>query len=232
MTNSQNIPKPKTMKTKLFSLTIIFTLAATLAFAQGTSFGIIGGVNMQNLNGKNISGDKLENDMIIGYHVGVNAQIPIAPQFYFQPGLMFATKGGEDTEGLLTSKFNLSYIELPLNFVYKAELGGGYFMLGFGPYVAYAIGGKATIKGGPVTLESDIEFKKTVEIGDPLTTFYFKPFDAGANIFFGYELAMGLFAQLDAQLGLININPEDNRLPDNKLAIKNTGFGLSLGYRF
>ncbi len=220
------------MKTRLFSLTIIFTLASTLAFAQGTSFGIIGGVGMQNLNGKNMSGDKLENDMIIGYHVGVNAQIPIAPQFYFQPGLLFSTKGGEDTEGIITSKTNLSYIELPLNLVYKAELGGGYFMLGFGPYVAYAIGGKSTVKGGPITLESDIEFKNTVVIGDPLTTPYYKPLDAGANIFFGYELAMGLFVQLDAQLGLIKINPEDKRLPDNDLAIKNTGFGLSLGYRF
>ena len=220
------------MKTRLFSLTIIFTLAATLAFAQGTgtSFGIIGGVNMQNLNGKNMLGDKLENDMIIGYHVGVNAQIPIAPQFYFQPGLLFSTKGGDDTKSSITSKTNLSYIELPLNFVYKAELGSGYFMLGFGPYVSYAIGGKATY--GPVTVTKDIEFQKTVEIGDPLLTPYFKPLDAGANIFFGYELAMGVFAQFNAQLGLININPEDKRFPDSKEVIKNTGFGLSIGYRF
>ena len=219
------------MKTRIFFLTMIFTLAASFTFAQGTSFGIIGGASMQNLNGKNIVGDKLENDMIIGYHVGVNAQIPIAPQFYFQPGLLFSTKGGEDTKGLITSKTNLSYIELPLNFVYKAELGSGYFMLGFGPYVAYAIGGKVTY--GPVTVTKDIEFKNTVEIGDPtITTPYFKPLDAGANIFFGYELAMGAFIQFDAQLGLININPEYKILPDSKEVIKNTGFGLSLGYRF
>ncbi len=229
------------MKTRTVSLLMIFTLTATLAFSQGNgdsrmSFGILGGVNMQNLNGKDVDGDKLENDMIIGFHVGVNVQIPIAPQFYFQPGLMFGTKGGENSSTILTSTitstFKLSYIELPLNLVYKAQLGSGYFMLGFGPYVAYGIGGKATIEGGPVTLESDIEFKKEVEIGDPLTTIYFKPFDAGANIFFGYELPMGIFAQLDAQLGLININPDDKRFPDNKLAMKNTGFGLSLGYRF
>lgn len=224
------------MKTRIVSLLMIFTLVGSMAaFAQGdsgTSFGIIGGVNLQNLNGKDMSGDKLENDMIIGFHAGVNVQLPIAPQFYFQPGLMFSTKGGENNDGLITSKYNLSYIELPLNFVYKGELSNGYVLLGFGPYVAYGIGGKATFEGGPVTVESDIEFKKEVEIGDPLTTSYFKPLDAGANIFFGYELASGIFAQLDAQLGLININPEDKRLPDNDLAIKNTGFGLSLGYRF
>jgi hypothetical protein len=228
------------MKTRIFSLIMILTLVVSLAaFAQGdskTSFGIIGGVNFQNLNGKDMDGDKLENDMIVGFHAGVNVQLPIAPQFYFQPGLIFSNKGAENSSTILTSTitstYKLSYIELPLNLVYKAQLGSGYFMLGFGPYVAYAIGGKATIEGGPVTLESDIEFKKEVEIGDPMTTTYFKPLDAGANIFFGYELPAGLFAQFNAQLGLININPDDKRLPDNKLAVKNTGFGLSLGYRF
>ncbi len=225
------------MKTKLFSFTLIFTLVVSQAFAQGIenskmSFGILGGVNMQNLNGKDMGGDKLENDMIVGYHAGVNVQVPVAPQFYFQPGLMFSTKGAESNDGLLTNTYKLSYVELPLNFVYKASLGSGYFMLGFGPYVAYGIGGKATYEGGSVTVESDIEFQKEVEIGDPIATTYFKPFDAGGNIFFGYELAGGLFVQFNAQLGMLDINPDDKRLPDNKLSVKNTGYGLSLGYRF
>jgi outer membrane protein OmpA-like peptidoglycan-associated protein len=34
-----------------------------------------------------------------------------------------------------------------------------------------------------------------------------------------------------AQLGMVNINPEYKILPDDKSSIKNTGFGLSLGYR-
>ncbi len=230
------------MKTRLFSITLIFILATSLAFAQGTgdsqtSFGILGGVNLQNLNGKAMNGNKLENDMIIGFHAGVNVQIPVAPQFYFQPGLMFSTKGGKSSTDflsstLLTSTYKLSYIELPLNFVYKAWLGNGYFMLGFGPYVAYGIMGKATFNSGSVTVDSDIEFKKEVVVGDPLTTAYFKPLDAGANIFFGYELAGGLFLQLNAQLGMLDINPDDKRFPDSSLSIKNTGFGLSLGYRF
>lgn len=225
------------MKIKLSFLTIIFVLIATQIFAQGTnnpktSFAIIGGVNLQNFNGKDMGGSNIKNDMIVGFHAGMNMQMPIANQFYFQPGLMFSTKGSENKDGALTSKYKLSYIELPLNFVYKAGLGSGYFMLGFGPYVAYGVGGTATFEGGPVTVESDIKFTKEVKIGDPLTTTYFKPFDAGGNIFFGYELSSGLFVQLNAQLGLISINPDDQRIPDNKLSIKNTGFGLSLGYRF
>lgn len=224
------------MKTKLCLITLMFLFATSLTFAQRTensktSFGILGGVNLQNLNGEDAGGDKLENSMIVGFHIGVNAQIPFAPEFYFQPGLMFSTKGGQNEDGLLTDTYKLSYIELPLNFVYKARLGSGYFMLGFGPYLAYGIGGKASFEGGPVTVESDIEFKNEIEVGDPLTTVYFKPFDAGANIFFGYELASGPFIQLNAQLGMINIMPDDKRFPDNDATIKNTGFGVSVGYR-
>ena len=226
------------MKTRIFSFTLLFILTTTLAFSQGienskTSFGILGGVNLQNLNGKDRSGDKLENDMLIGFHAGVNVQLPVAPQFYFQPGLLFSTKGAKNTDGLISNTYKLSYVELPLNFVYKALLGNGYFTLGFGPYLAYGIGGKALYESGSVSLETDIEFKKEVESGDPLTTAYVKPFDAGANLFFGYELPAGIFLQLNTQLGLIDINPTDNRLSgDNKSTLKNTGYGLSLGYRF
>ena len=226
------------MKTKLFSLIIIFTLIGSMAFAQGpsasrTSFAILGGVNLQNLNGKDASGNKLENDMIIGFHAGVNLQLPVAPEFYFQPGLMFSTKGAEMTDGVLTSTYKLSYVELPLNFVYKAQVGNGYFMLGFGPYVAYGIGGKAIYEGGAASVENDIEFKKEVASGDPLTTVFVKPFDAGANLFFGYELPAGLFLQVNTQLGLLDINPTDNRITgENNSTLKNTGYGLSLGYRF
>ncbi|MCA1760310.1 MAG: PorT family protein, partial [Bacteroidales bacterium] len=226
------------MNTKQFSLILIFFLIGSMAFAQGpadsrTSFAILGGVNLQNLNGKDNSGNKLENDMIIGYHAGVNIQIPLAPQFYFQPGLMYSIKGAENNEGLLNGTYNLSYVELPLNLVYKAPVGNGYFMLGFGPYVAYGIAGKATYEVGGVSAENDIEFKKEVASGDPLTTVYVKPFDAGANLFFGYELSGGLFLQLNTQLGLLDINPTDNRITgENNSTLKNTGYGLSLGYRF
>jgi hypothetical protein len=121
---------------------------------------------------------------------------------------------------------------MPLNFVYKGQLGNGFIMVGLGPYVAYGIGGKVMNEGGSVSTESDIEFKKEVVSGDPLLAVYIKPFDAGGNILFGYEMAGGLFLQMNAQLGMLNIRPDHYLLPDDKSTLKNTGFGLSLGYRF
>lgn len=208
------------MKTKLFTIALILILSAPLAIAQTgekgrMSFGILGGINFQNLNGKLSSGDKLENDMLLGFHAGVNVQIPLVPQFYFQPGLMFAIKGAKNTTAIfgseITDETKINYIEMPLNLVYKGALGNGFVMLGFGPYVAYGISGKRIIQGSSLTFERDVDYNA---------------FDAGGNIFAGYETASGIFFQLDTQFGMININPDDNR------TTKNTGFGLSLGYRF
>jgi len=228
------------MRSKLISLALVLVLAAPLAIAQSTdkgktSFAILGGVNFQNLTGKDNNGDKLANDMLVGFHAGMNIQIPIAPQFYFQPGLLFSTKGAKNSYGSLTGTYKLSYIELPLNLVYKGDVGDGFVMLGFGPYLGFGIGGKSSIINESTTYEKDIVFKSTVESGDDLVTAYFKAFDAGANIFAGFEMGGGLFIQLNAQLGLVKINPADNRIIQvysDKLSIKNTGFGLSLGYRF
>lgn len=235
--NQIHLLKNFIMNTRQGLILIVLVLCASSAIAQSngarqTSYAVLGGVNFQNLNGKNNNGDKLENDLIVGYHFGVNVQIPLAPEFYFQPGLQFGAKGAKNKISDLSTSYRLSYIELPLNFVYKAMLGNGYFFLGFGPYVAYGVGGKANYENGSLSSESKIKFQNEVVSGDPLTTVYFKPLDVGGNIFFGYELVGGLFLQLNAQLGLININPDHYLFPDDNTTLKNTGFGLSLGYRF
>lgn len=196
------------------------------------TFGILGGVNFQNLNGKDMLGDKLENDLILGFHAGLQTQIPIAPEFYFQPGLLFSTKGAKNTDGPITNTFKLSYLELPLNFVYKALLGNGHFMLGLGPYIGMGIGGRGISEGGSLSFDRNIEFKNEVDLADPFTTPYFRRMDVGGNLFFGYEFASNLFFQLNTQIGLVGINPEYTAFPDDKSIIKNTGFGASVGYNF
>lgn len=225
------------MKNGLGLLAIILMFFVSTAEAQltdkgGFTFAVLGGVNFQNINGKDASGDNLENDLITGFHAGVQARIPLVPGFYLQPGVLYTTKGAKNTDGAFNSTYKLSYIEVPLNLVYRATVGVGSFFLGFGPYVAYGIGGTSTYNGGSGSVKSDIEFQNTVELNDPLLTTYIKPLDAGGNIFFGYELGSGLFAQFNAQLGMLNIHPDDKRILNDKTSLKNTGFGLSAGYRF
>jgi len=226
------------MKTKLISLALILMLSASMAIGQSTekgktSFAILGGANFQNLTGKDNNGDKLTNDMLTGFHAGFNIQMPVAPDFYFQPGLQYAMKGAQQEMTLTKAAsddnmvIHLSYIEVPLNLLFKPQLGSGHLLLGFGPYVAYGISGKMKYKDN----SEDIEFKGKVSETDP-DLFYVRPFDAGANIFVGYELPVGLFFHFNTQLGLLNLEPEYEGATDDKTKINNTGFGFSAGFRF
>jgi len=219
--------KTNNMKIRIIAILLTFVVALPFASGQKPSFGILGGANFQNINGKSVFGDKFENKIIPGFHAGFDIQIPLVPDFYFQPGLLFTTKGCKDFENNDNLKVNISYLELPLNLVYKPLVGKGHFMLGFGPYLGYGISGK--IKSGEAS--NDIEFRNKVD-SHIVTTLILRPFDAGANIFAGYELPAGLFFRLNAQLGLIKINPEYTYLPESDYLLKNTGFSLSAGFRF
>lgn len=221
-------------------LSLVFAGALSLfsmaTFAQsasvqtgGTTFGVRAGLNLQNINGRDESDDRLENKLVPRFHVGVNAEIPVAPEFYVQPGILFSTKGAKFDESFSGDpKLNLSYIEVPINFLYKPTLGAGKLLVGFGPYFAYGIGGKVKTEGEDV----DVKFKGKVKAGDDPNLVYFKPFDAGANILFGYEFSNRFSAQLNAQLGLVNINSDYDGFPDSDARAANTGFGVSVGYRF
>ena len=228
---------------KRISLILVMALGSLFSQAQqtvknsgGTSFGLRAGVNFQNITGKDEDGNKLENDLLTGFNIGINAEIPLAPQFYFQPGLLFTTKGAKSEDLILgqtiKGKINIYYVELPLNFLYKPMMGQGRLLMGFGPYVALGVGGKATYEGGGSSLSEDIEFKKTVKLSDPDDVFYVRPMDAGANLLFGYQFANKVSIQLNAQLGLTKINPEYEGASNDRTEAKNTGFGISLGYRF
>ena len=85
------------MKTKIVIATALAFLVTANVFAQnnGISFGARAGVNFQNLTGKYSNGDKYSNKLIPGFNVGANAEIPVATDFYLQPGLLFTTKGAK-----------------------------------------------------------------------------------------------------------------------------------------
>lgn len=191
-----------------------------------TTFGIRAGVNFQNINGKQATGQELENKLKRGFHAGVNAEIPIGPGFYIQPGLLYSMKGAKYYSG---SKLSLNYIEVPVNLVYKPILGTGNMVLGFGPYVALGVGGKYEDPNGNSV---DVVYNKKVDY--TVAAAQVRPLDAGGNFLAGYEFANKFSVQLNAQLGLVDINPETEFSPPggDETRWRNTGWGLSLGYRF
>ncbi|HEV8270121.1 MAG TPA: hypothetical protein VGQ04_02380, partial [Chitinophagaceae bacterium] len=69
---------------KRISLIAVMVLGMIFSKAQqktsptgGTSFGLRAGVNFQNINGKDENDDKLKNDMLTGFNIGINAEIPV-----------------------------------------------------------------------------------------------------------------------------------------------------------
>src|SRR6185295_9214508 len=175
------------MKTGLITAAFLMCFSIASTAQSPVSFGLRGGVNFQNLNGKNESGGNLDNKLKVGVNVGVTADIPVAaPDYFVQTGLLFSTKGAKVEAGNITNKINLSYLEIPITFLYKPVVGEGRLLLGVGPYLGFAVGGKADY--GDINFDND-----------------FKRFDAGGNLLFGYEFTPKISAQLNAQLGLVNI---------------------------
>jgi hypothetical protein len=237
-------------KTMISFMTVAAVFAVTGAIAQTTTtttttstatigrttFGVRAGINFQTINGKNANGNKLKYDLIPGFNAGVNVEIPIAPDFYVQPGLLFTTRGSKYDRTISNQTFtqtvHLSYLEIPVNLVYKPLLGTGHLIAGIGPYVDFGVGGNVKYEGAGAMTDQDVKFKNEITASDNDNYAYYRRVGAGANVLFGYEFANKLSFQLNAQLGLTDINPKDNSIADTEATAKHTGFGISAGYRF
>jgi hypothetical protein len=209
---------------KYFFISILVLLTGATGFSQEIRPAILGGVNFQNITGKNQTGGTLENTFLPGFHLGANVLMPITPEIGFQPGIIFSVKGAEFAETPET-KYRINYLEVPLNLVYRGAAGNSSVYFGFGPYAAFALGGQVSVAG----VEADLKFDNDILLWNPQVI---RRFDAGANIFAGYELGAGLFLKINGQLGLTKINPEADFIPGDNRSWKNLGFGISAGFRF
>lgn len=222
----------------IFITTMSFTAVAQQygPNTEGVSFGIKVGFDMQNFVGDDIDDAKLKP----AYHIGLFTEVPVAPDFYAQTGLFLNSKGARYEEilvfdgvelGAVEKTLRINYVEIPINFLYKPIVGNGIVTFGGGPYVAYAVAGQYEFSDENQTTEGDIEFTNNVRVEEDDLGAYFRPFDAGVGIVFGYEFNNRIGLQLNTQIGLTNILPDvEGQSPDT--SVKNIGFGVSLGYRF
>jgi hypothetical protein len=229
------------MKKKLLVFVLIFTVIVPQTFAQkrrkntdtgGIHFGILAGGGLQTLYGTDYWGEKLDNKLNPGFHAGANVNLPLFADLWIQSGVMFSTKGAKQniiTEDI-TKTINLAYAEVPLNVLYRPQLGDGHLLIGAGPYVSYGILGNERTKIGTITTELKVKYIADAT-NESSSYVYYRGLDAGANIFFGYELYSGIFMQINGQMGFLKVNSEYG-LPNDQTSKMNFGFGLSAGYRF
>ena len=228
---------------KLYLITLLLSLTGAINMANAqTKVGIKAGVNFSNVMMNDENGNKTSTQSMPGILLGFTVDIPITGDFYIQPALQYSRKGyQQETGGFYGSatnfKVDVSYIEVPVNLLYKPHLGAGNLLLGAGPYIGYGTGGKwksdtdAAIGDMIIGNKGDVIFRNDAMDGGDLNSYsYGKPLDYGLNFLAGYEFFGRLSIQLGVQLGLANLEPEIEGIKrEGKL--KNAGFGISLGYK-
>ncbi len=203
------------MKKALLSVAALLIAGAT--FAQ-TKFGIVAGPSFSSYTTK-VNGDKETSDLLTNFRAGLTADLQLADEFYIQPSLLYTGKGGKEEVLGFDTKARINYLELPINFMYKPEVGNGNLFIGLGPYFALGLNGTNETVINDAVVKSDIDFDD--DNG-------FKRFDAGANFQVGYEMPMGLNFGLFTDLGLVNLWKDG----DSDNSFRNTAFGVTVGYKF
>jgi hypothetical protein len=217
-------------------ITLAFGIISLItAAAQGkTTIGIRAGYNFYTIHGRYANGENFWLKTEDGTHVGADVEIPIGKNLYLQPGILYNQKGANfDNYFLVWKEYHgdvkLSYIEFPLNFVFKPEMGSGHFILGAGGFIGKGIGREAGVDEGMVA----VKFKRDIDSADLYKTpFIYRPLDAGANFMAGYQFANNLFLQANGQVGLKRINPPIEGRWDGKTKHRTIGVSMSIGYRF
>ena len=232
------------MKTsKLFFPVLLFVMMAAVSTVNAQEMSIKAGANYSNVIFEGETGDRYETRFTPGFHIGLSVDVPVGGEFYIQPGARYSQKGFKQEDSGFAGTGNpfrvsVSYIELPINFLYKPTLGGGELLLGAGPYLGYGTGGKWESEE-PVVIgdiiygdQGDVHFSNdAMDGGGGNSYLYGKPLDYGVNFLVGYEFFNKISAQFKVQLGFANLIPEyaDGTARDG--TFKNIGFGFSLGYK-
>ena len=152
-----------------------------------------------------------------GITIGIFSDIPLGSSGSFMPALNFVQKGGTLKAGGMKDRLTTNYLEIPLNFVYKANLTNGKFFVGAGPSLNVGISGKEKIEAEGNSQSEKVKFGKDKD---------FKSFDAGLNFVTGYIVKSGMMVSFNYNAGLSN--SVDLGEGDGKFL--NRYFGLRIGY--
>lgn len=198
---------------KLF-LSFVFVFAfSTMLLAQ---WGAKGGLNFSKFTG-NIT--KLK----AGFHIGVTYDFALSQKFYFQPGLLFISKGTKFDPSIFMLEGDVSVygLELPLLFSFRPKISEQVKLItNFGLYANYGLFGSKRYEYEFLP-EYGFEYERSTVKGDP--------FDAYNRFDIGIPLGIGLQYNsftLSGEYLLGFANAEKETLS------KNWALRISLGYIF
>ncbi len=225
---------------------------ALLLFA----YWIIGPIHAQfsigpklGLNFTSIYGDETNdhNNTKIGLHAGVVGEYAFTGKWTLQSGLLYSQLGtmkqifgsmtgsGSPYGDVLKMVINLNYIRLPINAVYKIDLGLPKIILQAGPYFGYGIGGKtkAWLNGHKITASQWKQMKDRIGIGEDIPMGnddedFYKAFDFGMDVGVGVQLGRHFRFVAEYSVGLTNISKDVNLTTISFPAGTDKNHGLTL----
>ena len=219
--------------------------AQNAANANPGGIYIKGGYNAANISVNN-DGSVDNAKALSTFHVGVIADIPLAPVLSFQTGLLLNGQGARTnyyldnnntSDNYVKTKFNPLYLELPASLVVKFPIGNNArIYAGAGPYAAMGIGGKQKVETSFAGTTSESTDNIKFDNDDPATgeeegARYdrLKRFDVGINALAGVEVDRFMFG-VNYGLGLTKINStqSDNNNDNNKYRTLSVGVGIRL----
>jgi hypothetical protein len=197
-------------------IVLLFAGISTSSFAQ-IRFGAKAGVNIANVTVKN---DPLNGSYksLIGFHIGITAEVPLSEKLFFEPALLFSTKGFKFDNPLIKGSTNINNLELPLNLTYKFDVSSLKLFALAGPYVGLALSGKTKVDG---------QDSESIKIGNNKDEDKYKPLDFGLNLGAGVEIR-NITIGIQYGFGLASISTTTA----NDFSMKNNVIGISVGYKF
>ncbi|UYQ92947.1 PorT family protein [Chitinophaga horti] len=229
------------------AFTFLFSTCVVAVSKAQVSVGVQAGYSIADLSFNNQNRSDYSNvasftKPVNGVHVDLLFNFPLAPNnLYLQSSLRFVTKGTtftpmaqaqpDLTDTYITSgtRMRLSYLEVPVNLVYKQPIGIGRVLVGAGLYGAYGLNGRYEYKvsrnGATVTKDSrDVQFSRSAN--DNPSVIRILPWDAGFNGLLGLEFNNHFIVSANYAKGVIDV---DRTKATNT---KNYYVGLTLGYLF
>jgi hypothetical protein len=143
----------------------------------------------------------------VGFHLGAFLDLPFGKKASLRPQVLYSSKGFQSS--VTSESVSVNYLHIPVDLVFKGEVGAGSYFFGGGGYFSNALSGKAgsenLIFGS--TAKSDL-----------------KESDFGIRVTTGYETEFGLGIVLFYEYGLANVNPLST------YNLQNRTVGLTLQY--
>jgi hypothetical protein len=224
-------------KNRLATVALAAVLALTLTPLQAgaqTYLGLKGGLNLADIYGTDSEGL----DSRTGLAGGALVMFQLSPTFAIQPEFLYTMKGAKGSEGGLSLKLKMSYLEVPFLLKFLPPVNSAtHPSVYIGPAVAFSLNSTAEAEALGVSGSVDIANTKSVDVGLVFGADVEIPAGAKGLVLLDVRYTLGLAKAFD-DTDPYDINNPPTPLPladpttGTAFDVKNSALTFTVGYAF